>query len=420
MRRRGSDQVGRWPWGVWLALVGVSAGTVASFAGVGWAFLHAAGITEDTGEAAPIAWDQDEVVIEAEEDPDGDRESESGPATEGTEPSTTVLWEPEPEAATAAEETAPDEPVLERTPEAAEAAPQLVPVEPEAAERGDRVRRERHPGADLAQLARPLEHRRGPACLRQRDGGREPADAAADHDRRPRHAVLDPPCRYHHVRSGIDVAILAPVPRTNPERRRALTDAAIGLLVDAGVHGLSHRSVERAAGLPAGTAANYFRGREELLVATAERIVELHLADARAATVVSVADAPVHPDPGTDAAGRRDETLERMTDLLAASLLDAATRHRDRYLAIAELQLEARRRPALAQALAGLATQASDLTAAMHADTGLDVDPAAVPTLVLLYGGALLTLVTGAVPVDDATTRRLARAMVHGSLAPAS
>lgn len=210
------------------------------------------------------------------------------------------------------------------------------------------------------------------------------------------------------------------MPRTNPERRRALTDAAIGLLVDAGVHGLSHRSVERAAGLPAGTAANYFRGREELLVATAQRIVELHLADARAATEVSVADAPVHPDPGTDAAGRRDETLERMTDLLAASLLDAATRHRDRYLAIAELQLEARRRPALAQALAGLATQASDLTAAMHADTGLDVDPAAVPTLVLLYGGALLTLVTGAVPVDDATTRRLARAMVHGSLAPAS
>ena len=32
---------------------------------------------------------------------------------------------------------------------------------------------------------------------------------------------------------------------------------------------------------------------------------------------------------------------------------------------------------------------------------------------------ALLTLVTGAAPVDAATTRRLARAMVHGSLAPA-
>lgn len=207
------------------------------------------------------------------------------------------------------------------------------------------------------------------------------------------------------------------MPRTNPERRRALTDAAVALLVDAGVHGLSHRSVERAAGLPAGTAANYFRGREELLVATAERIVELHLADARAATEASVAAEPLGAGRPAGEDGRA-ETLERMTDLLAASLLDAATRHRDRYLAIAELQLEARRRPALAAALAGLATQASDLTAAMHADTGLDVDPAAVPTLVLLYGGALLTLVTGAAPVDAATTRRLARAMVHGTLAP--
>jgi len=205
------------------------------------------------------------------------------------------------------------------------------------------------------------------------------------------------------------------VPRTNPERRRALTDAAIALLVDEGVHGLSHRAVERAAGLPAGTAANYFRGREELLVATADRVVELHLADAREATEASVAAEPVPHGPGADAA---DATLERMTDLLAASLLDAATRHRDRYLAIAELQLEARRRPALARALAGLATQASGLTAAMHADTGLDVDPAAVPTLVLLYGGTLLTLVTGAVPVDAATTRHLAGAMVRGALAP--
>ncbi|MEL7974592.1 TetR family transcriptional regulator [Isoptericola sp. F-RaC21] len=211
------------------------------------------------------------------------------------------------------------------------------------------------------------------------------------------------------------------MPRTNPERRRALTDAAIALLVDAGVHGLSHRAVERAAGLPAGTAANYFPGREELLVATAQRVVDLHLADARAATESSVAAEPlgVHRHDERDERDARAEILERMTDLLAASLLDAATRHRDRYLAIAELQLEARRRPALAAALAGLATQASDLTAAMHADTGLDVDPAAVPTLVLLYGGTLLTLVTGAVPVDAATTHRLAHAMVHGSLAPA-
>lgn len=203
------------------------------------------------------------------------------------------------------------------------------------------------------------------------------------------------------------------MPRTNPERRRELTDAAITLLADRGVHGLTHRSVERAAGLPAGTAANYFRSREELLVAAATRIVELHLADARHATEASVAPAPGTGPAGDDTGAT---TVDLMTDLLAASLLDAATRQRERYLAIAELQLEARRRPALADAMSGLATRASDLTALMHADTGLDVDPAAVPTLVVLYGGALLTLVTGSVPVDEATTRSLARAMVHGTL----
>ncbi|CAM3845691.1 TetR/AcrR family transcriptional regulator [Isoptericola cucumis] len=178
------------------------------------------------------------------------------------------------------------------------------------------------------------------------------------------------------------------------------------MLADEGVHGLTHRSVERAAGLPPGTAANYFRSREALLVAAATRIVELHLADAREATERAV-------PPAADARA----TLDLMTDLLAASLHDAATRQRERYLAIAELQLEARRRPALAAALSGLATQASELTALMHADTGLDVDPGAVPTLVVLYGGALLTLVTGSVPVDEATTRRLAGAIVHGALA---
>lgn len=204
------------------------------------------------------------------------------------------------------------------------------------------------------------------------------------------------------------------MPRTNPERRRELTDAAISLLADQGVHGLTHRSAERTAGLPAGTAANYFRSREELLVAAARRIVELHLADARQATESSMPTAA-----GSGPAGDRTAptTLDLMTDLLGASLLDAATRHRERYLAIAELQLEARRRPALAAAMSGLATQASDLTALMHADTGLDVDPSAVPTLVVLYGGALLTLVAGSVPVDEATTRRLARAIVHGALA---
>jgi hypothetical protein len=126
VRRRGSDQVGRWPWEVWFALVGVSAGTVASFAGVGWAFLHAAGLVGGTGEATPLSWGHEEVVIEAEEDLEG----ESTPEDQA-EPSTTVRREPEPEVAPIEEETTPAEPSLEPIPVAEAVEPQLVPVEPE-------------------------------------------------------------------------------------------------------------------------------------------------------------------------------------------------------------------------------------------------------------------------------------------------
>lgn len=63
---------------------------------------------------------------------------------------------------------------------------------------------------------------------------------------------------------------------TNPERRAQMLDAAIGILADTGVGGLTHRQVDERAGLPAGTTSNYFRTRQALLEATAARTVELH------------------------------------------------------------------------------------------------------------------------------------------------
>lgn len=62
----------------------------------------------------------------------------------------------------------------------------------------------------------------------------------------------------------------------NPERRAQLLDAAIGILADTGVGGLTHRQVDERAGLPAGTTSNYFRTRQALLEATAARTVDLH------------------------------------------------------------------------------------------------------------------------------------------------
>lgn len=207
------------------------------------------------------------------------------------------------------------------------------------------------------------------------------------------------------------------MPRSNPARRHSLTDAAITLLASDGVHGLTHRSAERAAGLPAGTASNYFRNREELLVAAAERIVELHLAE------MAQADAAAAEQAARQAPGGPAPDL---AELIGMSLQVAAAAHRDRYLAVFELVLESRRRPALTAALARLAGGAAGFTGDEHAQLGLDLPARAVPLLVTLYGGALFTLVTGpgdaggpdgpgtqAVP----TAHDLARAIVAGVLA---
>ncbi|MFI9839986.1 TetR/AcrR family transcriptional regulator [Nonomuraea sp. NPDC051941] len=185
------------------------------------------------------------------------------------------------------------------------------------------------------------------------------------------------------------------MPPTNPARRQALTDAAIELLASSGAHGLTHRAVEKAAGLPPGTASNYFRSREALLVAAAERIVELHHAD-------------------TDRAVEQPATL---VDLLTESLLTAATTLRDRYLAIFELQLEAARRPALASALASLQDTAVLVTAGHHDQLGLTIPREKIPALIALYGGTLFTLVSappGSVSRD--VVQNVVQVMVYGCI----
>jgi len=57
-------------------------------------------------------------------------------------------------------------------------------------------------------------------------------------------------------------------------RREQLLDAAIEVLGGAGIHGLTHRAVDAAAGLPTGSTSNHFRTRDSLLGAVIERIFE--------------------------------------------------------------------------------------------------------------------------------------------------
>lgn len=213
------------------------------------------------------------------------------------------------------------------------------------------------------------------------------------------------------------------MPPANQQRRRSLADAAIALLAEQGAHGLTHRAVEARAGVPAGTATNYFRNREKLLHAAAERIIELHLAEAAEATSV-VADTGARATRGEGAAtttpphDRAEATAQTLVDLLSDSLWTAVTTLRERYLAVLELQLEARRRPALAAALTGLWNTAFTSTAELHEDLGTLASETSISTLITLYGGALFTLATRPVELlDQASVRTLTEAMVRGALA---
>jgi DNA-binding transcriptional regulator YbjK len=170
------------------------------------------------------------------------------------------------------------------------------------------------------------------------------------------------------------------MPPPNVRRRAQLADAAIALLAEAGVHGVTHRAVDNRTGLPAGTASNYFRNRESLLVAAAERVGELHFAD------MDSAAATHRPASGS--------TRQQAVDLITGSLLEAATTQRSRYLAIFELRMESLRRPALAEAMSALFQRSVAFTTSHHAELSLNIPPEAVPTMVTLYGGALFTLVT--------------------------
>ncbi|KOG85923.1 TetR/AcrR family transcriptional regulator [Streptomyces varsoviensis] len=66
------------------------------------------------------------------------------------------------------------------------------------------------------------------------------------------------------------------------DRRTVLADTAIGVLAEAGMRGLTHRAVDRAANLPAGTTSAYYRTRQALLTALVRRLVALDQAELQA------------------------------------------------------------------------------------------------------------------------------------------
>jgi AcrR family transcriptional regulator len=169
--------------------------------------------------------------------------------------------------------------------------------------------------------------------------------------------------------------------RQNPARRTALLDAAIEVLAGEGSRGLTLRAVDKEAGVPPGTASNYFANRAELLGQVMRRTRER-----------------LTPDPSEMTATMKAAPSRELVTTLMVQLVERMRRERSTHLAMLELRLEATRRPELHEELARFSVAELDANVGFHLAAGLPGDRTAV---VLLYL-AMLGLI-----IDDLTVPEL-------------
>jgi DNA-binding transcriptional regulator YbjK len=155
------------------------------------------------------------------------------------------------------------------------------------------------------------------------------------------------------------------VVRQNLARRAALIDAAIEVLATEGARGLTFRAVDAQAGVPTGTASNYFASRDDLLTQAGGRIYERLQPDA--------------PTISASLSGPRDR--QRVVELMV-ELVDRVSSFRSGFLALLELRLEATRRPELRAVLTERIRADVDANVRYHLESGLPGDATSV---VLLY-----------------------------------
>lgn len=160
----------------------------------------------------------------------------------------------------------------------------------------------------------------------------------------------------------------------NRDRRDLLRDAAIEVLARQGGRGLTHRAVDHEAGLPEGTAKNYFGTRDALLQAAAERCVERYWADLRLMEAAEI------------------EGREHLVVLLRELLDRALTVNRSRVLAYIELHAEAARRPRVQETLAELTRADLALHLEAHKAAGLPATRRSAAMVTMCLNSALTYL----------------------------
>ncbi|MET9697858.1 TetR family transcriptional regulator [Streptomyces sp. NPDC006529] len=199
---------------------------------------------------------------------------------------------------------------------------------------------------------------------------------------------------------------------SSPDRRTLIADTAIATVATSGLRGLTHRAIDAAAGLPAGSTSYYFRTRTALIGACYARIAELDLEDFDAG------------QPAPSATGR-PASREEAAAAIGALLHRWLTTGRERQLARYELSIEAARTPELGTALHQAGLMARGRAAAALAALGAARPAEAAELLVAWTEGVLYDRLVGAMArtrpaPDPAELTSVARRMLDAVLAGSS
>ena len=182
------------------------------------------------------------------------------------------------------------------------------------------------------------------------------------------------------------------------DRRTEILDAALHVLAEHGMRGLTHRAVDAAAGIATGSTSYYFRSRSALVAGCVERLLEVDL------EVEAAAGAAVEGD------------LAALVDVLVGVGVALATTQRHRTLARYELSLAAVRDAELRDGM----VRAGDVIRARGADAlraigATDAERASERLMAVLDGLVLTALVRG--PRDPAALAAALRPVMERMVA---
>lgn len=184
----------------------------------------------------------------------------------------------------------------------------------------------------------------------------------------------------------------------NEERRRLLADAGLKVLADEGARGLTHRAVDAAAGVPTGTASNYFRSRDALIAGLVDRIGER-----------------LAPQPADlEQRAGRPPTRELFADYLR-DIVRRLSENRDVTLALFHLRLEGIRRPELAGLLGSWMRAGFEADVAFNEGAGLPGGRREIALFHYAVDGLLLDRLGPSID-PDTSTDDIIEALVDGLL----